>query len=56
MVEIQKENKQGDPQISDDEVHAALLSLFQQTIDPALPDYLSSDEDRKRTKHPAQSN
>jgi hypothetical protein len=48
MVEIQKENKQGDPKISDDEVPGALLSLFQQPIDPALPDYVSSDEDSKK--------
>jgi hypothetical protein len=53
MVEIQKENKQGDPKISDDEVPGALLSLFQQPIDPALPDYLSSDEDSKKNEAPS---
>jgi hypothetical protein len=53
MVEIQKENKQGDPKISDDEVHGALLSLFQQPIDLALPDYLSSGEDRKKNEAPS---
>jgi hypothetical protein len=53
MVEIQKENKQEDPNISDDEVPGALLSLFQQPIDPALPDYLSSDEDSKKNEAPS---
>jgi hypothetical protein len=53
MVEIQKENKQGDPKISDDEVPGALLSLFQQPIDPALPDYLSSDEESKKNEAPS---
>jgi hypothetical protein len=55
MVEIQKENKQDDPKISDDEVPGALLSLFQQQIDPALPDYLSSDEDSKNSEAPIPS-
>jgi hypothetical protein len=53
MVEIQKENKQVDPKISDDEVPGALLSLFQQPIDPALPDYLSSDEESKKDEAPS---
>jgi hypothetical protein len=38
MVDIHKEKKQEDPKIRDDEVPGALLSLFQQPIDPALPD------------------
>jgi hypothetical protein len=53
MVESQKENKQGDPKISDDEVPGALISLFQQPIDPALPDYLSSDGDIKKNEAPS---
>jgi hypothetical protein len=32
-----------------------LLSLFQQTIDPTLPDFLSSDEDIKKNKTPIPS-
>jgi hypothetical protein len=55
MVEIQKENKQEDPKISDDEVPSALLSLFQQPIDPALPYYLSSDEDSNNKEAPSPS-
>jgi hypothetical protein len=55
MVQIQKENKQDDPKISDDEVPGALLSLFQQPIDPALPDYLSSNEYSKNNEAPSPS-
>jgi hypothetical protein len=55
MDGIQKENKQEDPKIGDDEVPGALLSLFQQPIDPTLPDYLSSDKDSKKDEAPGPS-